>query len=265
MPVCKDPSLTFLNQFGYNVIKLPRTGIEPMHVVGRDETTQLLGPLSSVWKSTLPVPTPNPPRTAADVNGQKTDKIDLKFSLKILENALKAFGASVPSLGFAFNKARNISFEFTNVTSTTVEPFDAGNYLAAGDLNTLNPVVQHYFSDDAEAFLIVDVLKSDSVKTTATDEHGADISLDVPAIQAAVGANVSVGTSGSGNATLTFKGPVPVTFGFAALEIDRVNNTWQVRGAKPSEALAFGAAAGGLADDSRPTPVLLRPGGMMRL
>ena len=27
---------------------------------------------------------------------------------------------------------------------------------------------------------------------------------------------------------------VPVTFGFAALEIDRVNNTWQVRGAKPS-------------------------------
>jgi hypothetical protein len=74
-----------------------------------------------------------------------------------------------------------------------VEPFDAGNYLAAGDLNTLNPVVQHYFSDDAEAFLIVDVLKSDSVKTTATDEHGADISLDVPAIQAAVGANVSVG------------------------------------------------------------------------
>jgi hypothetical protein len=171
----------------------------------------------------------------------------------------------VPSLGFAFNKARNISFEFTNVTSTTVEPFDAGNYLAAGDLNTLNPVVQHYFSDDAEAFLIVDVLKSDSVKTTATDEHGADISLDVPAIQAAVGANVSVGTSGSGNATLTFKGAVPVTFGFAALEIDRVNNTWQVRGAKPSEALAFGAAAGGLADDSRPTPVLLRPGGMMRL
>jgi hypothetical protein len=58
---------------------------------------------------------------------------------------------------------------------------------------------------------------------------------------------------------------VPVTFGFAALEIDRVNNTWQVRGAKPSEALAFGAAAGGLTDDSRPTPVLLRPGGMMRL
>ena len=217
MPVCKNPSLTFLNQFGYNVIKLPRTGIEPMHVVGRDETTQLLGPLSSVWKSTLPVPTPNPPRNAADVNGQKTDKIDLKFSLKILENALKAFGASVPSLGFALNKARNISFEFTNVTSTTVEPFDAGNYLAAGDLNTMNPVVQHYFSDDAEAFLIVDVLKSDSVKMTPSDEHGADISLDVPAIQAAVGRTSRSAPSGASNATLIFKGAVPVTFGFAAL------------------------------------------------
>ena len=25
----KDPSITFLNKFGYNVIRLPRTGIEP--------------------------------------------------------------------------------------------------------------------------------------------------------------------------------------------------------------------------------------------
>src|ERR1700755_489460 len=101
MPVCKDPSLTFLNQFGYNVIRLPRTGIEPLHGLGRDETTQLLGPLSSVWQSTVAVPGPNAPRSAVDVNGQKTDKIDLKVGLKILENALKAFGATVPSLGFA--------------------------------------------------------------------------------------------------------------------------------------------------------------------
>jgi len=29
---CKDPSITFLNKFGYNVVKLPRTGIEPARV-----------------------------------------------------------------------------------------------------------------------------------------------------------------------------------------------------------------------------------------
>ena len=265
MPVCKDPSLTFLNQFGYNVIKLPRVGIEPLQVVGRDDTTQLLGPLSAVWKSTLPIPAPSAPRPAVNVNGQKTDKIELKFGLKILENALKAFGASVPSLGFAFNKARSVSFDYVNVTSTSVEPFEAGNYLAAGDLNTQNPVVAHYFSDDAEAFLIVDVLKSDTVTVTATDEHGGDVTLDVPVIQAAVGANLSVAASGSSKGTLTFKGNVAVTFGFAALEIDRVNDKWQVSGAKPSGALAFSTGAGGAAAEAAPVPVVLRPGSMIRL
>ena len=36
VPKKKDPSITFLNKFGYNVIKLPRTGIEPLDVIGRE-------------------------------------------------------------------------------------------------------------------------------------------------------------------------------------------------------------------------------------
>jgi hypothetical protein len=63
MPVCKDPSLTFLNQFGYNVIKLPRTGIEPMHVVGRDETTQLPRTVELGMEKHPARADPNPPRT----------------------------------------------------------------------------------------------------------------------------------------------------------------------------------------------------------
>ena len=41
----KDPSVTYLNKLGYNVVKLPRTGIEPMDVIGRDQTVQWLGPI----------------------------------------------------------------------------------------------------------------------------------------------------------------------------------------------------------------------------
>jgi hypothetical protein len=61
MPKKKDPSVTFLNRFGYNVVKLPRAGIEPMDVIGRDDTTQWLGQFSSVWKSTTAPPVPTPP------------------------------------------------------------------------------------------------------------------------------------------------------------------------------------------------------------
>ena len=27
---CKDPSLTYLNRYGYNVVTLPRTGLDPL-------------------------------------------------------------------------------------------------------------------------------------------------------------------------------------------------------------------------------------------
>ena len=112
MALCKDPSITFLNKFGYNVIKLPRVGIEPMDIVGKDKSTEWLGKLSGVWKTTMAPPVPRPPQPAADVAGQQSDKLELSIGLKILENALRAFGASAPSLNFAFNKARKIQFTF---------------------------------------------------------------------------------------------------------------------------------------------------------
>ena len=144
------------------------------------------------------MPEPSPPRRAAPVNGQKTDRLDLSFGLKILGNALAAFGASVPSLDVAYRRARKIQFAYANVTSTVVAPLEAGNYLAGGTLNSDNPVVKHYFMEpDSQAFVILDVLKSDSITVIATDEHGTEVGVDVPAIQGVVGAGVKVTPSGA--------------------------------------------------------------------
>jgi hypothetical protein len=261
MPKKKDPSITFLNKFGYNVVKLPRVGIEPMDVVGKDDATQWLGPLRSVWTSSASEPTPGPPRAATAVNGQKSDALDLSLGMKVLANALSAFGATVPSLDLAYHFARKVQFAYTNVTSTVVAPFEAGNYLASGTLKTDNPVVKHYFlEDEAEAYLIVDVLKSDSVTVTATDEHGTEVGLDVPAIQGAVGANVKVKLSGASNSTITYTGAQPVTFGFIVQEIQRENDTFRLHGVEASGPLAFGisgGAAAGAQPAQSPAAVLL--------
>jgi hypothetical protein len=268
MPLCKDPSITFLNQFGYNVVKLPRTGIEPMDIVGKDKSTEWLGKLSAVWKTTAPEPQVLGPQAAADVAGQKSDKLELSVGLKILENALRAFGASVPSLNFAYNRARKVQFTFTSVTTTAVSPLEAGNYLSGGDLNTHNPIVSHYFlDDDAQAFLIFDVLKSDSIAVTATDDHGASVKVDVPQIQSVVGVNVGVTASGEAQSTITYKGKTPVTFGFKAFSINFENGRWALEGAKASGELAFAAAAaaGGAPDIASQDPVLLKTGGFVKL
>jgi hypothetical protein len=269
VPICKDPSITFLNRFGYNVIKLPRVGIEPMDIIGRDKTTEWLGPLSLVWKSAESAPKPRAPQPAADVQGQQSEKLELSVGLKVLENALRAFGASVPSLNFAYNRAKKVQFAFTSVTSTVVPPLEAGNYLASGDLNTNNPLVSRYFlEDEAQAYLVFDVLKTDSITVTATDSKGAEIKVDVPQIQSVVGAEVGVKTGGESESSITYKGKTPVSFGFRAFAINFVNGRWALEGAQPSGALAFaaGAAAGSTEIDlSSAEPVLLNAGGFLNM
>ena len=52
MARCKDPALNYLNREGYNVVKLPRAGLEPMDVLGRDgRSLERLGKLQRIWTS----------------------------------------------------------------------------------------------------------------------------------------------------------------------------------------------------------------------
>jgi hypothetical protein len=262
MAICKDPSVTFLNRFGYNVVKVPRTGVEPMDVLGKDESMQRIGRLSSVWKTSSLEPKINPPSTAADVNGQKSDNLDLSVGLKVLANVLSAFGAAVPSLGFAYKHARKVQFGLANVISVSVDPLEVGNYLASGDLDTLNDVAAHFFTeDDAQAFVITEVLKSDTVVVTAKSNSGTEVKVDIPAIQQAVGINIGVNTSGSDDVSVTYKGRMAVTFGFKAFAIAYVDGRWRLHGVQPTGELAFEIAAA----DEQPTPVIFNTMGLVRI
>jgi hypothetical protein len=262
----KDPSITYLNNLGFNVVKLPRAGIEPMDVVGRDETNQWLGPLRAVWQSSIAEPTLEPPRPAVEVAGKRTDSLNLGVGLKVLSNALAAFGATVPSLDFAYKRARSVQFSYTDVTLTSVSPFAAGDYLSEGTLHTQSPVVAHYFQDpESQAFLITSVLKSTSITVSASDEHGVGVTVDVPAIQELLGANVSVSTAATGTNDLTFKGITPITFGFSVNEIEYDGTRWSIHGVEPSGENAFGIESGTQRAIPEPPKVLLGSACLLRI
>ncbi len=244
MGICKDSSLTYLNQYGYNVIRLPRPGIEPMQVLGRGQSLEMLGNLSSIWNTTESVPAPGAPTALPDIENKRSDKLELSIGLRILANAIQGFSGAMPTLDTVFNRARRVQFTYSNVTSTAVLPLDAGNYLASGDLKSANPLVSSYFlGEDGEAFLIVDVLKSDTVTITATSAKDLGVALDVPALQNAVGGKVKVQSGGQDESAITFKGPQPITFGFKAFVIAFVGGRWTLKGAKASQNLAFDVEA----------------------
>ncbi len=248
MAACKDPSLTYLNGAGYNVVRLPRAGIDPLDILGKDQSVERIGRVDQMWTSDRPLPAINGPLDATAVSGQKTSELKLSIGLKILSAALGAMGAAVPEVSAAYSKASKVTFTLSGVKTFGADPLEVGHYLAEGDLASANPFVRRYFDDeDTAAYIVTEVLKSKSITVTAANDRGADVAVDVPAIQQAVGAKVAVSAGGASNATLTYSGAELLTFGFKCFGIAYVNGQWQVFSAKPSAALSFdlpGARAG---------------------
>ncbi len=258
-----DPSITFLNKWGYNVVKVPRAGILPMQVLGNDGQSRILGPIDAMWTPADPSakePQPGPPVPASLINGSKTDALDIHFGLSILAEALKAFGATVPSLDLAYNHAASVQFSYTGVTSISVVLLEVGKYLSNGTIDQTNPVVQNYFySDDAKAYLITDVLQSNSITVTATDSNGGSVGVDIPAIEGLVGANVTVSPSSADASSVTYTGPTPVTFGFAVQQLFANGNAFRLHGSPVGGDLAF-AIAEGLPAETAPVLIPTAPG-----
>ena len=264
MASCNDPSITYLNSFGYNVVRLPRAGIEPMDVLGRDGSLEKLGRLSTVWSTSEAEPAVRGPDLVTAIEGQRTKKLDLSVGLHMLTSIVQGFTGQAPRLDGAYKRARHIEFAFTNVYSRSVAPLEVGRYLAKGDLDISNPVVTRYFLDeDLQAFLITETLQSDSILVTAMDAQGQELALEIPALQSAVGGSLEVNRHAGGVTTLQFKGKNPIVFGFKVFAFAYSDGKWKLEGAKPSGALAFST------DPSDPAEmaegVLLNSTGWVRL
>ena len=202
-----------------------------------------------------------------NIDGQKSDHLDLAVGLKLLSNALNGLGAAVnlPSLSVGYKQARSIQFRFTNVVSVAITPFELGKFLAAGSLDLGNPFVSHFFgSDDTQEYIIFEVIKSNAIAVTAKTEQGADLGVDLGVIQGIVGVNTTVKTGSASQAELVYEGRDPVTFGFKVFEVLFENGKWSAQGtqAGPDLALARGAGPGVAV---QPQGVLLNAGGIVRI
>jgi hypothetical protein len=265
MALCKDPVTKELNKRGYNIVKLPRVGIEPMDVLGReDDSMEKLGAIGEVWTSTAALPTVGAPTAVAGIDGERSSDLDLGVGLKLLGNVLAGLGGgiSLPSLNLAFKQAKKIQFRFVNIESTSITPFALGKFLANGTLDMTNPFAAHYFgNDETQEYIIFDVLKSDSISVTAKSETGTEVAADVGALGGALSANVKVKVGVAGSTEITFQSAVKATFAFKLFEVFFEDGKWVPRGVGADDGLAF--AAGG--DDTFGKSVVISPSRLLKI
>ena len=223
----KDPSVQGLNDLGYNVIRIPRPEIKPLTLLGKNTETGKLtefGTLDEYWKTDAKPLKWGFPVAAASVNGKKTDSLELGFGLDILKGVLGVFGASSPSINLSHTKATGVQFVYAGVTMVSVSQEGLGDYLESGVLKVSNPSTQLYITpENAEVYVLTDLLRATSITVSATDAGGNGVKLDLPEINGVVGGNVTVKPSDATETAVTFASdaanPVPACFGFKALAL----------------------------------------------
>src|SRR5687767_9055751 len=92
-----DPFLTSLKSFGYSVIRLPRTDIQPLQVlVKEDIRLTRLGDLATILRpgGQIGLPRLKENVTAANISGERTRDLSIGVGLSILGNVIAAMGGS---------------------------------------------------------------------------------------------------------------------------------------------------------------------------
>src|SRR5882724_47515 len=117
MGICKDKYVAFLNELGFNVIRLPRTGIDPLLLIGRQNgVTTLLGDLSKLATgSTNALPAVTANLKATNVNGKETDALDVGLGVHLLGSFIGAMGGKL-GLKASYSAAKTLTFSFNDVT-----------------------------------------------------------------------------------------------------------------------------------------------------
>jgi len=217
--MCKDNSLTYLNGVGYNVIRLPREGIDPLQLLSHGgNALEILGPLSDLVLSGPPAPLVTSDTPAANVNGKRTDKLELGLGLNFLDKILSAMGAPGASLKMAYSKAKSIEFEFENVSVDSVNITAIGQYLKGAKPDIANPIIE-MLDEEGEAYVITETIKSNSFGAIAYDSTNSTIDVDVAGIQQAIGVNTKVAVLKDATRKVSYKGAKLLRFGFKAIPV----------------------------------------------
>ena len=221
MTWCSDPAITYLKEYGYSVLRLPRADYPPLQILARDGSD--LVPVGLVTTVMVPgadvqVPKVRTDTPAASINGQKTSDISLSIGLDILGTVIGAMGGGKLGLEAKYERARSVAFEFTEVMEDKVQIAELDQYLGGSDINPRSVHMRTLLEAD-EIYVVTSTLKSSKVSVEAKSKSGGSLDVSIPEIKEVVGGKVKVSGSAERASKVTFEGSVQLVFGFQAVKL----------------------------------------------
>jgi hypothetical protein len=219
--MCRDPFLAGLEEFGYSVVRLPVSDLEPLELLRRDgDDLERFGRLTTVFEPRDPVGRPRVTRgrPAASISGRRTGRIEVGAGLSLLGGVIAAMGGSRIGIEDTYHAARGITFEFREVTEDRAELAALDRWLASARLRD-RAASAAALVEAGTLYVTTVVIRSRSLTVEAHDEQGAALSVEAPALAHAADGRVHVSHDADNAAAVTYTGRVPLAFGFRAVRL----------------------------------------------
>jgi len=221
---CRDRTIDYLRQYGYQVVRLPKADLSPLQLLfGDKRELSRFGKLETVLVGDGSVPLPGVSRNlpAAHITGQRTSELKVGLGLSVLGGFLAALGGSTVGLKGAYHAADTISFELADVLEDNIEVAALDRYLAASDIDPLSKAAAQFLERD-EMYVVTSTLKSNKILVHSQRKRGGSIQVDVPLLQGAIGAKVTVSATSGADQVLQYTAADAesrLVFGFQAVQM----------------------------------------------
>ena len=216
-----DPFLVHLKSFGYSVIRLPRTDVEPLQVLAKEDTRLTrLGHLATILipGAQIGVPRIKANVPAANVSGERTHDLSIGVGLSILGSVIAAMGGSKLGLDVTYKNAKTAAFEFVDVLEDRVDLADVDQYLTDADISAFSTHAAKLLEADS-VYVLTATIKSRKFIVQAKESSGIPVEIQIPEIQQVVGASVKVSLGREASSMIAYEGSQPLVFGFQAARL----------------------------------------------
>jgi len=217
---CKDNSITYLKNSGYSVVRVPKEDIQPLQIfINEKGILKPLGDLSTILKQgEVALPQVQKDKPVAGISGTRSSDLSAGIALSILGSIVGAMGGSKLGLEGKYEKAKSISFEFSDVYEDSISIANLDQYLADADVNPLSRYVADLLEAD-EIYLTTATIKTNKINIDGKEKSNASLTVDIPEIQKVIGGNINVKAAGGKTNQVTFEGKIALVFGFQAIQL----------------------------------------------
>ena len=222
-------SVSFLPDKDYLPIAMPTTDVHVLQVLTRQRS--VLRRYSDLPSVLVAAPATDDPlikenEPVVNASGTKRRSAKIGIGLGVVSAIIKAFGADA-SIELSGSAARSVEYGYTDVVSDRVDLASLDSWLAQADFRPgLRNITDLLAAEDV--YVVVAALKARGLSVTLLDSNSNGVDVDIPAIQAAVGAKISVSADSQRSSTLTFHGQTALTVAAKAAQLKYDENGFWV-------------------------------------